>query len=344
MKIEPEKPTWRQRVRTRIKNMHRRDVFIYVGTATVYLGTIAMLLVLPLKLIPSIPNGANDNDLNVKSNNNYLPSNCPLYTIIAKGDNLPLSDGPLKLPFQRPVNGCRTFTSDAMEKLITNVTERMVDKDLARIFENSYPNTLGTASPNGLEANRADTTVSWYALDDTNPLAYVITGDIQASWLRDSSHQFVPYLPLLPFDTNLQTLFRGLINLQARYIADKPYCNAFQPPPESGLNPSTLPGGIRVTPSIDSTVYQCKWELDSLANFLRLSWGYWQTTNDAKFINTNWLNAVRQIMAVIQAQSLPTVAEDGSISNQAYTYQPMGSRAVSLSLFDTANYRRINLF
>jgi len=172
----------------------------------------------------------------------------------------------------------------------------------------------------------------------------VITGDIQASWLRDSSHQFVPYLPLLPYDTNLQTLFRGLINLQARYIDHEPYCNAFQPPPESGLNPSTLPGGIHVAPPADSTVYQCKWEIDSLASFLRLSWGYWQVTNDAKFINTNWLNAVMRIMAVIQAQSLPTIAADGSINNQAYTYQPTGSRAVPLSLVDTDSYRRINLF
>lgn len=187
-----------------------------------------------------------------------------------------------------------------------------------------------------------DSTVSWYSLDDSNPLAYVITGDIQAEWLRDSSHQFVPYIPLLPYDTNLQTLFRGLINLQARYIAHKPYCNAFQPPPESGLNPSSVPGGIHVTPSMDSTVYQCKWEIDSLASFLRISWGYWQATNDTKFINNNWLKAVTQIIAVIKAQSLPTISADGSINNQAYTYQPTGSRAVLLALFDTSNYRPIN--
>ena len=147
MEVESEKPTWRRRVHTRIKNMHRRDTFIYVGAAVIYLGTIAMLLVLPLKLIPSIFNGSYDNNPNVKSNNNYLPSNCPLYTVIANGDNQPLSHGPLKLPYQRPVNGCRTFMSRAMEKLISNVTGRMVDKDLARIFENSYPNTLGIAIP-----------------------------------------------------------------------------------------------------------------------------------------------------------------------------------------------------
>lgn len=140
-----EKLTWRQNVHTLIRKMHRQDVFVWVGVIIVYVGTFAMMLALPLKLIPSVPNAPSNNDPNVKNNNNYLPSNCPLYTVIANGNNGPLSEGPLKLPYQRPVNGCRTFTSEAMEALIRNITGMMVDKDLARIFENSYPNTLGSA-------------------------------------------------------------------------------------------------------------------------------------------------------------------------------------------------------
>lgn len=174
-----------------------------------------------------------------------------------------------------------------------------------------------------------DTTVSWYSLDDSNPLSYVITGDIAAHWLRDSAHQFVPYLPLLPYDTQLRTLFRGLINLQARHIADLPYCNAFQPPPESGLPVQDTPNDIQVTPKIDSTVYQCKWEIDSLASFLRLSWGYWDSTSgDKSMVTSTWLSAVQQIMKVLNDQSLPTIATDGSVNPRIYSYQPTGSRAV----------------
>jgi uncharacterized protein len=156
----------------------------------------------------------------------------------------------------------------------------------------------------------------------------VITGDIGNEWLRDSSHQMVPYLPLLPYDKNLQALFRAVLNLQGQYIADKPYCNAFQPPPASGLRPNSVPGGISITPAIDGSVYQCKWEIDSLASFLRLSWGYWEATNDTTFMSTNWKNAVNQIMTVLQEQSLPTVQADGTPNPIYYSYQPTGSRAV----------------
>jgi uncharacterized protein len=177
-------------------------------------------------------------------------------------------------------------------------------------------------------SNPTDTTISWYSSDDQNPMTYVITGDIAAMWLRDSSHQFVPYLRILPYDSNLRTLCRGLINLEAIHIADKPYCNAFQPPPDSGLAPQQTPTDITITPSTDNTVYQCKWEVDSLASFLRLSWGYYEATNDTSFINDNWLNAVQQIMTVLNDQSLATIAENGSINKESYTYQPTGSRAV----------------
>jgi hypothetical protein len=45
-------------------------------------------------------------------------------------------------------------------------------------------------------------------------------------------------------------------------------------------------------------------------------------------ITSTWLKAVQQIMYVLQAQSLPTIANDGSINVQSYEYQPTGSRAV----------------
>lgn len=177
-----------------------------------------------------------------------------------------------------------------------------------------------------------DTTISWYSADENYPLTYVITGDFQAQWLRDASHQFVPYLPLLPYDAGLRTLFRGLIALEARHIADQPYCNAFQPPPESGLPPQSTANNVQVHPNTDDTVYQCKWEIDSLASFLRLSWGYWESTGgDKSMITHEWLSAVEQIMNVLQQQSLPTIAADGSINPQAYSYQPVGSRAVQSS-------------
>lgn len=66
---------------------------------------------------------------------------CPDYKTYSVFKHKPLSDGPLQLPFQRPSPQCRSFTSPAVERVIKEVTERMVDKDLARLFEKCQPHT-----------------------------------------------------------------------------------------------------------------------------------------------------------------------------------------------------------
>ena len=74
---------------------------------------------------------------------------CPDYKHYSVIPHPPLSDGDLTLPFQRPSEQCRTFSSPVVEEVIEGITSRMVDKDLARLFENTFPNTL-------------DTTVAWH--------------------------------------------------------------------------------------------------------------------------------------------------------------------------------------
>jgi hypothetical protein len=142
-----ERLSWRQSLHAKVKTLGYRDVLFYVGASAIYFAAIFVMIILPLKLIPqsSFP-GQNGLGPNIANNNNYLPAYCSMYTVLANGAGQPLSDGPLKLPLQRPEAACRTFTSSVMEKLITNITGRMVDKDLARLFENAYPNTLGILS------------------------------------------------------------------------------------------------------------------------------------------------------------------------------------------------------
>ena len=70
------------------------------------------------------------------------------------------STGPLGLPFMRPPPACRTFNSSAVEvrnfcsiwrsyysngsqKVIADMKTLLKDPDIARLFENTFPNTLG---------------------------------------------------------------------------------------------------------------------------------------------------------------------------------------------------------
>ncbi|KAJ7473583.1 Six-hairpin glycosidase-like protein [Mycena galericulata] len=212
------------------------------------------------------------------------------------------SKGPLGLPYMRPAAACRTFNSSAVEKVVANLTSRMSDPDLARLFENTYPNTL-------------DTTIKWF----NDNLTFVVTGDIPAEWLRDSSNQFKVYLPLMAQDPALQKLTRGVINLQARYITEYPYCNAFQPPPESGLPAECCSGdvGAAVSPPDNLTiVWTCGYELDSLLSFLQLSRRYYEFSQDKSiftFNNGGWFNAVENVLQVIHDQAIPTYTSDGSV-------------------------------
>lgn len=101
---------------------------------------------------------------------------------------------------QRPALESRKFTSPAVEEAIRDVKGRIADPELAWLFENCYPNTLDTTvafQENGGEGAEPDT--------------FVITGDIDAMWLRDSAAQVWPYLPLAQRDPRLQRLLQGVI-------------------------------------------------------------------------------------------------------------------------------------
>ena len=76
----------------------------------------------------------------------------------------------LELPHGRPALGARHFTSEAVETMIQQVKKQIPDVPLATIFENCFPNTLDTTVFSGSDAGKPDT--------------YIVTGDIDAMWLR----------------------------------------------------------------------------------------------------------------------------------------------------------------
>lgn len=72
-------------------------------------------------------------------------------------------------------------------------------------------------------ANTLTTTVRRH--DDGT--TFLLTGDIPAMWLRDSSAQFRPYLAVAVDDPELTALITGLVRQQFRFINIDPYANAF---------------------------------------------------------------------------------------------------------------------
>jgi hypothetical protein len=99
---------------------------------------------------------------------------------------------PSKFQNRRPPAAQRKFVSQTVERTIAEIKASMADEELAWLFENCFPNTL-------------DTTVR-FSEKNGKPDTFVITGDINAMWLRDSTAQVWPYLPLAHDDKALRAL------------------------------------------------------------------------------------------------------------------------------------------
>lgn len=200
--------------------------------------------------------------------------------------------------------------SSDVERVITEVKSRISDVDLAQLFENCFPNTL-------------DTTVRWH-LPGRAPQSFIVTGDINAEWIRDSTNQLSPYLPLVKNDSTLRNLIVGAIHTQAEFITSSPYCNAFQPPALSRLKPSSNDQSDSVNPPYDpALVFECKYELDSLASFLNLANMFFEQTGDSSFVSQDpyFMEAIKNVIQVLDEQALTTYDDKGNDRRNWYTFQ-----------------------
>ncbi|ORY59730.1 uncharacterized protein BCR38DRAFT_498577 [Pseudomassariella vexata] len=251
---------------------------------------------------------------------------CPDYVQYSAYPHRPLSEGPLALPYQRPDPRCRTFHSDAIEKVIDDLTSRMKDPDLARLFENAFPSTTDTTikfHTGGAKYKSIKDKRSTYNEGKwEGPHSFVITGDIIAEWLRDSTNQLSPYQSLAKKDPAIHQLILGAINTQSEYVIESPYCNAFQPPPISGLPISYNGQDDAVHPTYEpSFVFECKYELDSLAHFLALGNDFNDHTGSTDHLTPRWYMALETLLNVLEQQSQSTFDPDtGRYRRNEYTF------------------------
>ncbi len=189
---------------------------------------------------------------------------------------------PADFPVVRVAEGKRHFTSTAVEAAITEFSAKVKDKELAWLFNNCFPNTL-------------DTTV-YHKTIDGRPDTYVITGDIDAMWLRDSSAQVWPYLQLMKEDKALQGLIAGVINHQTYCVLRDPYANAF-------YNDENKRGEWKTDRTdMKAGVHERKWEIDSLCYPIRLAYAYWKRTGDKAPFNAQWKEAIALTLKTFKEQ------------------------------------------
>lgn len=157
----------------------------------------------------------------------------------------------------------------------------IADKELAWMFENCFPNTL-------------DTTVQ-FNMKNGKPDTFVITGDIPAMWLRDSTAQVWPYLPFAKEDKKLKDLLAGVVNRQTACVLIDPYANAFNDGPGESIWESDFT-------DMKPELHERKWEVDSLCYVIRLAYGYWKATDDTAPFDDEWLRAMKLIVKTFREQ------------------------------------------
>lgn len=217
----------------------------------------------------------------------------------------------------RPPSSERTFQSSVIDSIIDTLTPLLKDKNLAKIFTNCFPNTLDTTvyyhtpSSSFNEGN-----VNSLTLD-----TFIITGDIPALWLRDSANQIVPYLPYGPKDGKLQSLFQGLISRHARSILIDPFANSFN----FNASGEGHQDDMR-TPRMTPSVFEGKYEIDSLCAFFKVSYWHWRFSGDSvldRYGDFEWIPAVEKALNTIEIMQV----DDGKSSSPPYLFQRLTSVA-----------------
>ncbi|MDU7036992.1 MAG: glycoside hydrolase family 125 protein, partial [Staphylococcus simulans] len=103
------------------------------------------------------------------------------------------------------------YSKEIVREWLDEVAERAKDHpEWVDVFERCYTDTL-------------DNTVA--ILEDGS--TFVLTGDIPAMWIRDSTAQLRPYLHVAKRDALLRQTIAGLVKRQMTLVLKDPYANSF---------------------------------------------------------------------------------------------------------------------
>ncbi|WP_298842426.1 glycoside hydrolase family 125 protein, partial [uncultured Clostridium sp.] len=162
-----------------------------------------------------------------------------------------------------------------MPEIVIQTADMIADKldeKLKKTFKNCYLSTLATTTS--------------LLKDGTT---FVVTGDIAAMWLRDSSAQVKHYLPLVTKDSQIARIVEGLINRQIKYIGIDPYANAFNKEPNNH--------GMKADKVLqDPWVWERKYEIDSLCYPVQLAFQYWKLSGSKDIFDETFQKTMYTIL------------------------------------------------
>lgn len=186
------------------------------------------------------------------------------------------------------VMGMATLQASITAQIFSQVRAK-VPEHAATIFENCFSNTLDTA-----------------VTIDANDKAFVVTGDIPAMWLRDSTWQLLPYLRFLNLDEKFSALVAKISCRQLEYILIDPYANAFNPKPNGAghQDDETVMG---------PWIWERKFEVDSLCTPIYLAYALWSKTGI-----TSHLSNFEQVLETVL--NIWTIEQDHESRSQ-YRFQ-----------------------
>jgi meiotically up-regulated gene 157 (Mug157) protein len=172
----------------------------------------------------------------------------------------------------------------------------------------------GTAAPQIADRvvsylrNTSETTVSVDPLEDDGPFAgttFVITGDIPAMWLRDSTAQLTPLLRIVVAGVGseqdraaLLDLLNGLLHRHWALIENDPYANSFV----RHAGDEAWDRDSDTTERDNPLAWERKFEIDSLSYGPDLAWRLWKATGETEWLDDRFLPAARAILRVARTE------------------------------------------
>ena len=128
----------------------------------------------------------------------------------------------------------------------------------------------------------------------TDGSIFVITGDIPAMWLRDSTWQVRPLLASAK-DPEVAQLIADVSKRQIEYVLIDPYANAFNPAPNGNCWHKDFPDQ-------SPWVFERKFELDSLAAVLDLAIRLYLESGFTNHLTERFNEAVLVILDLLERE------------------------------------------